>query len=144
MIYISHRGNLNGKVVERENSPQYIKEAIEAGYFVEVDLWWENSSLWLGHDEPQYKTSVYDLKDMSTRLMCHAKNHKAITALNDADLHWFWHDNDDYTITSQGFIWAYPGKPSVGENTIAVLPEIHETDTQLFYGICSDYIERYK
>ncbi len=37
MIWIAHRGNLEGPNKERENEPSYLKEAIEAGYDVEVD-----------------------------------------------------------------------------------------------------------
>jgi len=144
MIHISHRGNINGKIVERENSPDYIEEAVTAGYFCEVDVWYDNSHLWLGHDEPQYKTSIDFIKSLSTKLIFHAKNHKAIKPLSDAELHWFWHDNDDYTLTSMGWVWAYPGMESPCENSIAVLPEIHNTNTENFWGICSDYIERYK
>ena len=41
MIHISHRGNINGKIIERENSPDYIEEAVTAGYFCEVDVFFE-------------------------------------------------------------------------------------------------------
>jgi glycerophosphoryl diester phosphodiesterase len=54
MILIAHRGNLNGKQPERENSPEYIKEALEKGYHVEVDVWLkETNNLFLGHDSPK-------------------------------------------------------------------------------------------
>jgi hypothetical protein len=35
----------------------------------------------------------------------------------DNNIHCFWHQKDDFTITSQGFIWTYPGKP-VCKNSI--------------------------
>ena len=34
MIFISHRGNLNGPEPLRENCPSYIDEALRAGYDV--------------------------------------------------------------------------------------------------------------
>ena len=34
MILISHRGNLTGKNPERENHPDYIKEALDLGFDV--------------------------------------------------------------------------------------------------------------
>ena len=37
MKLISHRGNIDGPQPDRENSPNYINEAIEAGYNVEID-----------------------------------------------------------------------------------------------------------
>jgi hypothetical protein len=54
MILISHRGNLNGPNPERENHPDYIWEALRAGYEVEIDVWWVEGKFKLGHDEPQY------------------------------------------------------------------------------------------
>ena len=38
-LLLAHRGNINGKQPDRENSPSYILEAIDAGYSVEVDVW---------------------------------------------------------------------------------------------------------
>ena len=59
------------------------------------------------------------------------------------DIHYFWHQKDDITITSKGYIWAYPGKQIIN-GSIAVLPEIHDEDVSKCIGVCSDYIERYK
>jgi hypothetical protein len=47
MIYISHRGNIDGKKPHLENSPSYIDEAIELGYDVEVDLWFVDDKFML-------------------------------------------------------------------------------------------------
>ena len=54
MKLISHRGNLNGPNKEHENHPDYIWEALQAGYEVEIDVWWVDGKFKLGHDEPQY------------------------------------------------------------------------------------------
>ena len=54
MKLISHRGNLEGPNPERENHPDYIYEAIQAGYDVEIDIWFVDGKFKLGHDEPQY------------------------------------------------------------------------------------------
>lgn len=141
MIYISHRGNISSRNAERENSEDYIAEALSAGYHVEIDVWYDNG-WWLGHDNPQYNTSV-DFLD-NNRLWIHCKNIEALCNIKDK---WncFWHQEDDYTITTQGYIWAYPNKPVVSNTkSIAVMPEWHNTDVSNFSGICSDYIERYK
>ncbi len=34
MILISHRGNINRSIPERENDPKYINEALASGYNV--------------------------------------------------------------------------------------------------------------
>ena len=52
-LFISHRGNINGKLSE-ENSPELIKHIIDLNYFVETDLWYIKNKLFLGHDEAQY------------------------------------------------------------------------------------------
>ena len=80
---------------------------------------------------------------MPTKLIFHAKNHKAIKPLSDAELHWFWHDNDDYTLTTYGFIWTYPGKPYTSRS-IAVKPKQIRDDEKLCYGVCSDWVLKFR
>ncbi|HBY67971.1 MAG TPA: hypothetical protein DEG69_09545, partial [Flavobacteriaceae bacterium] len=58
------------------------------------------------------------------------------------NLHCFWHNTDRYTLTSNGWIWAYPGEPG-GKKAITVFPEKNKNWKQ-FSGICSDNIERYE
>lgn len=142
MKIISHRGNINGPNPERENHPDYINEALNQGYDVEIDVWNIDNKWFLGHDEPQYDINI-DMND--SRLWIHAKNIDALSQLHHLNnVNYFWHQEDDYTLTSKGLIWAYPNKPvPFMSRAIAVLPEIHNTDTQNFYGICTDYVERY-
>ncbi len=141
MILISHRGNTTGENPAMENNPQYIQEALSKGFHVEVDVWDTLAGTFLGHDQPQYKINTSFLKN--SRIWCHAKNERALTALCSIGAHVFWHQTDNYTITSRGWIWAYPDQPG-HKYTIAVLPEIHKTDVKGFGGICSDYIADYK
>ena len=53
MLYISHRGNLDGINPELENNPKYISNALEKNFDVEVDAWFVNGKFYLGHDEPK-------------------------------------------------------------------------------------------
>ena len=39
MIYISHRGNIEGKSEKNENNPEYIMKAVDKGFDVEIDVW---------------------------------------------------------------------------------------------------------
>ena len=97
MIYISHRGNINGKFPNRENSPEYIMEAIHKGYNVEIDAWVFNNKWFLGHDTPQYKIKREFLYQPG--LWVHAKNLDALfLMLQDKDIHCFYHQNDNFTI----------------------------------------------
>jgi len=139
MILISHKGNINGKNLEEENKPDYILKALSLGYDVEVDVWYDNG-FWLGHDKPAYPIVTSFLKN--EKLWCHAKNLEAIVEMKNNNIHYFWHQKDDITLTSKGYIWAYPGKQPIKES-IAVLPEIHKDDVSNCIGICSDNIIEY-
>lgn len=144
MKLISHRGNLNGKNTERENNPTYIDEALKLGFDVEIDIWIVGDKIMLGHDSPQYQIDEDWLHQRADNLWVHCKNIKAVEWCNLYGwMNYFWHESDTLTITSAGFLWVYPGKQPV-HNSIAVLPEIHNDDLSVCYGVCSDYIVKYK
>ena len=144
MIYISHRGNTHGKLPSAENRPDYIDEAIWFGYDVEIDIWCKNDYLFLGHDSPEYPLNISWLSERSDKLWIHCKNIEAVEWFYmNKGFHYFWHDEDDMTMTSNGIIWSHPKiQPLI--NSIAVLPDTYEWDLSKCMGICSDYIEKYK
>jgi hypothetical protein len=141
---ISHRGNICGRNINRENSPDYVLEAINLGYDVEIDVWVIDDKYYLGHDEPIYEVNENFLETIG--FWCHAKNIDSLTKmLLNEKIHCFWHQNDDYCITTNKYIWTYPNK-ILSKNSICVLPEI--TDISMYEirktkGVCSDYIEKY-
>ena len=142
MILISHRGNTNGPNPEKENHPDYITKALSEGYDVEVDVWYVNGEFYLGHDKPQYKTNKIFLSN--NHLWVHCKNIEALNQFRfDSSINYFWHENDTVALTSQKYIWAYPGKQPI-KNSIAVMPELYLDDVNQCTGICSDYIQNYK
>ena len=141
MILISHRGNMDGKQPVLENHPTHIQRALAHNFDVEIDVWYDKG-WWLGHDGPEYKTDMNFLENR--RFWIHCKNIAALTYLQPTKLNYFWHEEDSYTLTSHGYIWAYPNEMAMaGGNSIAVMPEIHNTDVNLFTGICSDNIMKY-
>ena len=142
MILISHRGNLTGPKPEFENSPNYILEA-SVKYDVEIDVWLINNQFYLGHDNPQYKIEIDFL--VNPKFWCHAKNLSALVEmLKNKQIHCFWHQEDDVTLTSRQYIWTYPGKEIASENAIAVMPETTKNwDISKAYGVCSDYVKDY-
>ena len=141
MILISHRGNLNGKVSEWENDPNYVNDALDAGYEVEIDVWYKNDKWYLGHDEPTYQIKLNYLRNK--KLWCHAKNIEALNKMLKEDIHCFWHQEDDVTLTSSGFMWTYPGKP-LTDTSICVLPKKNSKIPKKCLGICSDFVVYYK
>jgi hypothetical protein len=142
MILIAHRGLIHGPDSDLENNPSQIESVLKQGYDCEIDLWYVHGELYLGHDKPDY----YIKHDFLTNfgLWIHAKNLGALRYLLDHDLHYFWHQNDDYVVTSKGIIWTFPGK-ELTRKSVMVMPEwdnpklenIKDTNC---YGICSDYV----
>ncbi len=145
MLLIAHRGNIYGPNPEWENNPNYIIETISKGYDVEIDVRLIDGELFLGHDEPQYKINMKFLSQICKNAWIHCKNLEALHFfLKMPEFNCFWHQNDDYTITSHGFIWAFPGK-KVTNISIAVMPEYAPEFiiSKEVYGICTDYVEKY-
>ena len=151
MKLISHRGNVVGRMESWENEPTYIDLAISKGYDVEVDAWYKDNIMWLGHDEPMYHPfgGIGFFYERREKLWIHCKNHEAIEYFSKQyhkehhTYNFFWHQNDDITLTSKGYIWAYPGKQPI-KDSIAVMPEYFDDDVSQCIAICSDVIEKYK
>jgi hypothetical protein len=85
MILISHRGNINGRFESWENEPTYIDKAISEGYEVEVDVWYKDKILWLGHDKPDFGIDFRWVRDRISKLWVHCKNVEAILYFKDCD-----------------------------------------------------------
>lgn len=147
MILISHRGNIDHKIPALENTPDYINRALSLGYNVEIDVWKKDGEWYLGHDMPVRKIEVDYL--MNNKLWCHAKNLAALEGMMTySNIRCFWHQDDDVTLTSDNYIWTYPGKKLV-HNSICVMPERHgikknHHSLSKCVGICSDVIKSYK
>ena len=138
MLKIAHRGNTKGVNLDDENYPDYIDDAINNGFDSEIDIWLQGRRLYLGHDEPRYSIEKDWLFQRSERLWCHAKNIDALNWLLGWDrINCFWHQQDNYTITSKKFVWAYPGFHGSSDRTIAVKPT-EDMDINLFYGVCAN------
>lgn len=150
MKLIAHRGNTTGSNPLEENKPEYIEKAISDGYDVEIDLWHQDQSFYLGHDEPQYQITALWLYKNKEYLWIHCKNYDALEKISNSpvDYNFFWHEVDKFTLTSAGYIWTYPGQLS-NRNSIVVMPEtnkdgIMEMSNYECYGICSDYVREIK
>jgi hypothetical protein len=143
MIYIAHRGNINGRIPDRENHPDYIMEAIKQGYDVEIDIRYVDGSWWLGHDEPQYRIKADFL--FNTKLWIHCKNWEALNQFRKwHSTKYFWHQNDDYTIIAGDKILVKPGQQLL-ENSICCMPEMgYCGDISNCYALMTDEILKYR
>ncbi len=145
-ILIAHRGNTNGMNPDSENSPDYLMNALNNGYWVETDVWKLDDSdiVGLGHDRPEYNVNISFLT-ANPKIICHAKTIDTLHYLLQHNLHCFFHDVDECVLTSQNFIWTYPGK-ELTERSISVMPEWEDPNFENIlpnncFGICSDRIE---
>lgn len=140
-MLISHRGNLSGPAPAEENRAKSVDHAISKGFDVEVDVRLVGSRIFLGHDEPEEEVSIDWLSSRIKSLWIHCKNLEAMSFFNETVFNYFWHQEDDCTLTSHGFIWTYPGK-ALFTKSIAVLPEKwHVSGDFRCSGVCSDFIE---
>jgi hypothetical protein len=147
MKLIAHRGLVNGPNKHIENQPATIKSALDNGFDCEIDLWVFDCRLYLGHDGPQYNITEQFLKQSG--LWIHCKNLDALAYCSEnKTLNYFWHENDTYTLTSQGIIWAYPDKP-LNSRSVMVLPEWQDSTLEnakraTCFAICSDFVQLLK
>ena len=150
---IAHRGLINGPSAQLENHPNTISTAITKGFDAEIDLWYHNDGLWLGHDNPTYEIPLDFLYDHAKKLWIHAKTPETIVWLTEYthDLNFFYHDRDLVTLTSRGIIWTYLGcEVAKSKSSVMVMPEMsHEgvmsrEDINCWYAICTDWACDYR
>ena len=88
------------------------------------------------------------MNEISSKTWFHCKNKEALEKIKyiTPKLNYFWHQKDDYTITSKGYFWTYPGKDAI-DNSIILFPEnVKEylNISKKIYGICSDYVHKFR
>ena len=149
MKIIAHRGNLEGPNNLAENKPSQIDLCINNSFDVEIDLRRNKNLFYLGHDKPEYEVDIDWLSERSEFLWIHCKDLDAFTYLlpHKSNFNFFWHQKDDYSLTSKHIIWAYPGQ-TINANSVIVMPESFMDLTDLkemeMYGVCSDYPKKIK
>lgn len=149
-MIIAHRGNLNGPDKQNENRPDCLIKAIRSGFIVETDIWFVDDVFYLGHDAPEYKVSHEFLDLIYPNCIFHCKNiHTFYSILNTYPFfHCFFHDSDACTLTSQKYIWTYPGQ-QLTPLSICVMPEFNDLSVEHIQnhkcaGVCTDYPYKYR
>jgi len=138
MKIISHRGNISGPNPSKENNPEQISKVLKLGFDCEIDVWFVDGYFYLGHDNPHYKIEYSFLNQPG--LWIHCKNLEALGYV-PINSNYFWHEEDDYTLTSKRYIWTYPNK-KVDTNCIIV--DNNQDWIKKNYncfGVCTDYIK---
>jgi hypothetical protein len=143
--FIAHRGNYKGAVPELENTIEHIEQALAQGYEVEIDIWCKDGKFFSGHDRPDNPIDLDYLLKGDSRFWIHCKNLEAVHELwpHKDTLNMFWHETDTITLTTQNYVWTYPGNPLIA-NSISVMPELGHKSMEHCVGICSDNLEVYK
>lgn len=146
-IVIAHRGNTKGSEPKLENRPFYIDRALNANFFCEVDLRYSGNKFYLGHDKCQYKVDFNWLEKRGHQLFVHCKNLSVLHKLLQYKDQYYWfeffyHENDKFTLTSNGYIWTYPGQKTTNKSIIVDLNA--EKQYKNIYGICTDWPTLYR
>jgi hypothetical protein len=159
MILISHRGNTKGVNPKRENSPSYIKEALDLGFYVEIDILFSpyRKDLVLCHElgGPAYEIDYCFLAENKDKLLIHCKDFAALQYCRESYYNFFYQSIDDYAVSSKGWVIAH----SKVMNKVTDIEFDHETNQSILMlpekygfgkdmvkncrGVCSDMIEIY-
>lgn len=147
----AHRGNINGPETRRENSPDYIDDAISAGFMVEVDVRSVGARLFLGHDFAQYPIESGWIDDRVNELLLHVKDVGA-TGMMDEEWHYFCHSADPFVLTSRGNVWINDLSLPIAYRDHFIIPLIdpahivayqnaarNNRGHSVLLGVCSDY-----
>jgi len=146
MKLIAHRGNVDGPNPAYENQPDYIQQAMSEGYDVEVDVWYVDESIWLGHDRPQYHVSHSDFISLLyfKSIWWHAKDYKTLNYMlsHGRQIKVFAHEGDKYGLVNGGYIWTADTTIQLEPNnyTVWILPTLPSDfiPDPMLYGLCTD------
>lgn len=142
-IIISHLGNIDGRIPERENRFNYLKAALKAGWHVCADVLFRNGGFLLPHQ------TGFDAAPMSffsqPRVWSRCRDAETLDALCNIKAHSFFLSAGAYALTSEQFIWTLPPETLV-DRSIAAFPELTDPDwleKQEPAGMCSNTPIRY-
>lgn len=145
MKIISHRGNINGIVLDKENRPSYLDCAIQSGYEVETDIRYINGEYWLGHDTADYKINESWILNRIEQIWFHCKDLNSAIQLKklDRNIKYFCHTQDPYVLTSTYHFWVHDLSLNLDKNCIIPLLDensIVNFSNKIVYAICTDYV----
>ena len=142
-IIISHLGNINGRIPERENRLAYVQAALKAGWHVLVDVCFHNGGFYLTHDNGF--DCVPPAFFSKHRIWSRAVDPETLDALCNIGAHALVASNAPFTLTSAQFVWTLPCQP-LSQRSIAVYPELGDANWLSLYepaGLCSNEPTKY-
>ncbi len=150
---ISHRANLNGPS-DTENTLDSILKCLQSYDFdVEIDVWYIDNKIHVGHDLPsKFTMDIQTFIDKfilyKDRIWVHCKNIESLVLFSSLDnkFNFFGHSNDEFVLTSKGFIFTRPN--IINRNAIVVMPELISNKIEDAYfntkGILTDFPIKYE
>jgi len=72
-------------------------------------------------------------------LWIHCKNLKALE-LVPSETNYFWHQNDDFTLTSKGYIWTSAEKKTIDKSIMVDIDPDWKFKNYNCFGVCSDWL----
>jgi hypothetical protein len=144
MKIISHRGNIRGPQPDRENKPSYIDAAIGCNFDVEIDLRFDGTKLWLGHDKKEVEVNEKWLLSRKNYLWIHCKDMESVTILKkiDKNFTYFCHHSDPYTLISNGKIWVHKISKNLTDDMVIPLmsqQDLEQNFNQNVFAVCTDF-----
>lgn len=140
MLYISNKGNISGRDPKKENTVEYLLQAVQSGYCVKTDLWVIKGRLVTGNDFPANGIALDRFK--KGKLLIQARNLPALLFLLENEYHCFWRESDDIVLTNKNFVLSFNN--SLIPKCIVMNPEKNIiSDWGDYLGLCSDFISGY-
>lgn len=150
MLFISYRGIFDGQNFEKQNTPDQIGTAFNAGFSCMVDIWRISNKMYLGTENAPIEVTERYIQGGRFWLNC--QNTDAYTYLVAQPRKLYPNvfkfsnvETESTPTTSTGGQTIVPGNVPIDNNSIVYLPEI--VDRGLFstvklrnYGVCSVYL----
>jgi hypothetical protein len=140
MLYISNKGNISGRDPKKENTVEYLLQAVQGGYCIKTDLWVIKGRLVTGNDFPA--NGIILDRFEKDKLLIQARNLPALLFLLENGYHCFWRESDDIVLTNKNFVLSFNN--SLIPKCIVMNPEKNIiSDWSNYLGLCSDFISGY-
>lgn len=146
MRFIAHRGNVKGPKPEWENKKSYIRQALQLGFDVEIDVSYIDGKLFLGHDEPGEEVSLEYLS--SSSLWVHAKTAATFAYLTGfSEINTFLQSEEAIVVSSRQYLWNHSKCTDFTPRSVAVVLDYDKEFLSKYVkisGVCSDYVLSYR
>ena len=139
---IAHRGRIENSKYQ-DNTLEAIKESLDKGLSVEIDLMKINERFYLGHDNPNFEIQLSEID--YDKVYIHMKTPHIIDTIK-ADF--FFIENDSYALTKKNKIWTNYNNKEYNQDSIMCSAELvggNFNMNKIFswakkaHGICTDF-----